>query len=97
MGRSKGKSPSRVTHRNAAVLRRRVAAKEPAVPKIIARPEPMRGDLIWPHSEPRPTSEQRAYFNRNLIGAIYWLIIGGLIAAAVCAIAFVAIMKTAGY
>lgn len=44
--------------------------ERPAIP----RPEPMRGDYIWPSTEPRPNAEQRAYFNRHLIGAVVLII-----------------------
>ena len=64
MGRSKGASPERKRHRNAAVLRRRVAE----LPKVTLKSheeviaEAMKDPAFreaYEHLEPRPTSEQR--------------------------------------
>jgi hypothetical protein len=110
MGASKGSaSRERKEHRKGAVIRKQAAE---ARGRVLAntRVETFnyggpfeleavdRGWQEWP--EPRPNSEERARFWALTFGAIkwiYWILLGGLIAIGVLAIAFVGIMKTAGY
>jgi hypothetical protein len=60
-------------------------------------PEPLIVAREWPPDpEPRPTSEQRAYFWRLTFQGCYWLVIISMLALAGCAMLFVAVVKTAG-
>lgn len=69
----------------------------PLAAKLMSSGPPDYSDLRGRARRPLLTNEQRADANRHLIGAVYWMIVGGMIAVAVLAIALLGILKTAGY
>ncbi len=95
MGSSKGRaSGDRREHRKAAVIRREAAKKPTPRP---APPEPLVTTRSWPADpEPRPTSEQRTYFNRHLIGAIRgiaFVIVAGLVLVLVLGVGLLVVAR----